>query len=55
MGQKIRFLINNETEQHEAIISQTGKSINFDKTYKVYNAFCAACLSGCGVDEWFQT
>ena len=35
-GQKIRFFINNETEQHEAVIYQTGKSINADKTYKVY-------------------
>ena len=25
-GQKIRFFINNETEQHEAVIYQTGKS-----------------------------
>ena len=35
-GQKIHFLINNETEQHEAEIYQTGKTINPDKTYKVY-------------------
>ncbi|MBK9391895.1 MAG: HlyD family secretion protein [Bacteroidetes bacterium] len=25
-GQKVKFFINNETEVHEAIISQTGKS-----------------------------
>jgi len=35
-GQKIKFQINNETDQHDAIIYQTGKSINPDKTYKVY-------------------
>jgi len=35
-GQKIRFFINNETEQHEAVIYQTGRSVNADKTYKVY-------------------
>jgi RND family efflux transporter MFP subunit len=35
-GQKIRFFINNETEQHEAVIYQTARSINADKTYKVY-------------------
>lgn len=35
-GQKIRFFINNETEEHEAVLYQTGKSINADKTYKVY-------------------
>ena len=42
-GQKIRFFINNETEQHEAVIYQTGKSINADKTYKVY-AQCSGYL-----------
>jgi len=42
-GQKIRFFINNETEQHDAIISQTGKSINADKTYKVYAAVSGKC------------
>ena len=31
-GQKIRFFINNETEEHEAVIYQTGKSIT-DDTY----------------------
>ncbi len=35
-GQKIRFFINNETEEHDAVLYQTGKSINADKTYKVY-------------------
>jgi RND family efflux transporter MFP subunit len=38
-GQKIVFFINNETEQHEAVIYQTGKSISSDKTYK-----CPGCL-----------
>ena len=49
VGQKIRFFINNETEQHEAIIYQTGKSINADKTYKVYariTGFCKNVLPG---------
>jgi multidrug resistance efflux pump len=35
-GQKIRFYINNETEEHEAFISQTGKSVSDDKTFRVY-------------------
>ncbi len=35
-GQNIKFQINNETDQHDAVIYQTGKSINPDKTYKVY-------------------
>jgi cobalt-zinc-cadmium efflux system membrane fusion protein len=42
-GQKIRFFINNETEQHEAVIFQTGKSINNDMTYKVYANVIGVC------------
>jgi len=43
VGQKIRFYINNETEQHEAIIKLTGKSMSADKTYKVYATVSGAC------------
>jgi cobalt-zinc-cadmium efflux system membrane fusion protein len=43
VGQKIRFFINNETEQHEAIIYQTGKSINSDKTFSVYASVTGTC------------
>jgi membrane fusion protein, heavy metal efflux system len=42
-GQKIRFFINNETEQHDAIIYQTAISVDADKSYKVY----AGVESGC--------
>jgi membrane fusion protein, heavy metal efflux system len=42
-GQKIHFFINNETEQHEAIIYQTGKSISADKTYKIYASVTGTC------------
>lgn len=42
-GQKIRFFINNETEQHEAIIYQTGRSVNADRTYKVYASVSGIC------------
>jgi cobalt-zinc-cadmium efflux system membrane fusion protein len=42
-GQKIRFFINNETEQHEAVIYQTGKSVNADKTYKGYASLTGKC------------
>ena len=42
-GQKIRFFINNESEQHEAVIYQTGKSISADKTYKVYATVSGNC------------
>ncbi len=43
IGQKIRFFINNETEQHEAVIYQTGKSVNADRTYKVYATITGGC------------
>lgn len=42
-GQKIKFFINNETEEHEAIISQTGKAINDDKTFRVYGTVTSSC------------
>jgi cobalt-zinc-cadmium efflux system membrane fusion protein len=41
--EKIHFFINNESEQHEAVIYQTGKSINNDKTYKVYANVVGHC------------
>lgn len=43
IGQKIRFFINNETEQHEAVIYQTSKSIGSDRTYKVYANVLGKC------------
>ena len=43
VGQKIHFFINNETEQHEGVIYQTGKSVNADKTYKVYASVTKRC------------
>jgi membrane fusion protein, heavy metal efflux system len=42
-GQKIQFFINNETEVHEALISQTGKSVSDDKTFRVYGAVTSSC------------
>jgi len=42
-GQKITFFINNETEAHEATISQTGKSISDDKTFRVYATVAKPC------------
>jgi membrane fusion protein, heavy metal efflux system len=42
-GYKIRFFINNETEQHEAIIYQTGKSVNNDRTFNVYATVIGMC------------
>ena len=43
VGQNIRFFINNETEQHNAVIYQTAKAINADKTYKVYASVKGVC------------
>jgi cobalt-zinc-cadmium efflux system membrane fusion protein len=42
-GQKIKFYINNETEEHEAVISQTGKSVSDDKTLRVYGTVLSSC------------
>lgn len=42
-GQKIRFFINDENEEHNAEVYQIGKSISDDKSYKVY----ALIQSGC--------
>jgi len=43
IGQNINFFINNETEQHKAVIYQTGKSINADKTFSVYASVTGVC------------
>ncbi len=42
-GQNIRFFINNENEQHNAVVYQTGSLINSDKTYKVYARVTEIC------------
>jgi cobalt-zinc-cadmium efflux system membrane fusion protein len=58
IGQKIRFFINSENEQHEAIIYQTGKSISTDKTYKVYakvSDICNNVLPGMYVNAIIET
>jgi len=43
VGQKIQFFINNETEVHDALISQTGKSVSDDKTFRVYGTVTSSC------------
>ncbi|MCK9626225.1 MAG: efflux RND transporter periplasmic adaptor subunit [Bacteroidales bacterium] len=56
-GEKIRFYINNETEQHEAVVYQTGKAINNDRTYKVYAnvvGHCKNMLPGMYVNAHIQ-
>jgi membrane fusion protein, heavy metal efflux system len=42
-GQKMRFYISNETEAHDAVITQTGKSVSNDKTFKAYAAVSSTC------------
>lgn len=42
-GQKIRFFINNETEQHDALIYQTGKAVNEDRTFTIYASVQGVC------------
>jgi len=42
-GQRIRFYINNETEEHEALICETGHLVNVDKTFRVYASVIGSC------------
>jgi len=43
LGQKIKFFINNETEAHEAYLSQTGKSVSDDRTFRIYGTVTSSC------------
>jgi len=57
-GQKLRFFINNETDQHDAVIYQTGRLVNADKTYKVYASVpghCENVLPGMYVNAVIET
>jgi cobalt-zinc-cadmium efflux system membrane fusion protein len=42
-GQVVHFGINNEAHEHTAVIYQAGKSINTDKTYKVFATIKLPC------------
>ena len=56
-GQKISFYINNETEAHEAVITQTSKSVGVDKTLRVYarvNSTCKNVLPGMYVNAYIE-
>ena len=58
IGQKIRFFINNESEQHEAVIYQTAKSVGSDKTFRVYATVQGTCrnvLPGMYVNAVIET
>jgi len=57
-GQRIRFFINNESEQHEAVIEQTAKSVQNDKSYKAYakvNGICKNLLPGMYVNAIIES
>jgi cobalt-zinc-cadmium efflux system membrane fusion protein len=45
LGQHVRFTTNNETEQHEAVVRETGKSIGSDKSYHVYADVVKPCAN----------
>lgn len=45
IGQFAHFSINNEKHEHKAKIYQVGKSINADKTYKVYASITQPCVN----------
>jgi len=56
-GQKIKFYINNESEEHEAVITQTGKSVSDDKTFRVYASVTSSCknvLPGMYVNAYIE-
>lgn len=56
-GQKLKFFINDETEEHEAVITQTGQSVSNDKTFKAYAAVTSICnnlLPGMYVSAYIQ-
>ena len=56
-GQKMRFYISNESEEHDAVITQTGKSVSDDKTFKAYAAVtssCARLLPGMYVNAFIE-
>jgi cobalt-zinc-cadmium efflux system membrane fusion protein len=57
-GQPITFYINNETEEHKAVITQTGRSVDSDKAYKVYAVVTKGCkniLPGMYVNAIIET
>src|SRR5450759_2734064 len=56
-GQKVKFYINNETEEHKAVITQTGKSVSDDKTFRVYATVTSSCknvLPGMYVNAYIE-
>lgn len=44
-GQKAKFYINNENEEHQAVITQAGKTISDDKTFRAYASVTSSCAN----------
>jgi cobalt-zinc-cadmium efflux system membrane fusion protein len=44
-GQKVRFFISNETEEHDAVITQTGRSVGEEMTFKAYASVKSKCVN----------
>jgi cobalt-zinc-cadmium efflux system membrane fusion protein len=56
-GQKLKFFISNEEEEHDAVITQTGKSVSDDKTFRAYaavNSSCRNLLPGMYVNAYIE-
>ncbi len=56
-GQKIIFFVNNEDDEHEAVITQTGKSVSDDNTFTVFANVLSKCekiLPGMYVNAYIQ-
>jgi len=56
-GRKVKFFINNENEEHAALITQTGKSVSDDKTFRVYATVVSSCknlLPGMYVNAYIE-
>ncbi len=57
-GQQIHFFINNEKEQHKAVIYQTAKSINDNKSYQVFakvSDYCKNIIPGMYVNAIIES
>lgn len=57
-GQKVKFYVNNGNDEHEAIIIQTGKSVDEDKSFKVFASVTSPCkniLSGMYVNAFIES
>jgi cobalt-zinc-cadmium efflux system membrane fusion protein len=56
-GQTIKFFVNSENDEHQAVITQTGKSVSDDKTFKVFANVISKCekiLPGMYVNAYIE-